>query len=281
MLDVNNIDWNEAWKKPEGEEERKQGVINCGRRWMDPVRCRRFSDAMKENNWESSRGRIAAMDITPASRILDIGAGPGTLSIPLSRIATHVTAVEPSEGMQECLMENIKEEGCGNITVVPKKWEDVDIKKDLFLPYDIVVASYSLGFPDLMEGLTKMDQASGKYIYIFWFADMISPWQKHYGEIWEKLYGVPKKPGKKPNIIYNLLHQMGIYANVEVTKEESIHRFISIDQAVADQKEGLNLTTPEQEGVLREYLSSKLIKDQGVYILKENSFRAKIWWKKE
>ena len=33
MIDVNTIDWNEAWKKPEGEEGKNKGFICCGRRW--------------------------------------------------------------------------------------------------------------------------------------------------------------------------------------------------------------------------------------------------------
>ena len=281
MIDVNNIDWNEAWKKPEGEEGKKGGVINCGRRWTDPDRCRRFSDAMKEDDWAASGPRIRSMDIRPEYRILDVGAGPGTLAIPLARIAAHVTAVEPSEGMLACLHENIREEGLSNITVVPKGWEDVDIKADLNPPYDVVLASYSLGFPDLREGLLKMDAVASTYVYIFWFADMMSPWQRNYGEIWEQLYGVPRPSGRKPNIVFNLLLQMGIYANVEVTKEESVHKYPSFEDALADQKEGLNLTTPEQEAVLRKFLQTRLKVEDGKYVHREMSHRAKIWWKKE
>lgn len=278
MIDVNSIDWNAAWKKPEGDEGKKLGFISCGRRWSDANRCRRFNEAMKEDNWAGSRARIAAMDIHTDSRILDIGAGPGTLSIPLAAIASHVTAVEPSEQMRECLCENIEIGKLSNVNVVPRKWEDVDIKKDLTSPYDIVVASYALGFPDLREGLLKMIAASSKYVYIFWFADMMSPWQRNYGDIWEKLYGQPRPAGTKPNIIFNLLHQMGIYAHVEMSKEESIHRFVSFEEAVADQKEGLHLTTLEQEKVLMEYLQTKLKIEDGMVVLREMTHRAKIWW---
>jgi len=131
MVDVNLIDWNDAWKKPDGEEGKKKGFISCGRRWTDPDRCRRFSEAMKEGNWAGSRARISAMDIRENFRILDVGPGPGTLAIPLANIAAHVTAVEPSEGMLACLRENVSYAGVPNIDIVPKKWEEVDIKQDL------------------------------------------------------------------------------------------------------------------------------------------------------
>ncbi|NLV27113.1 MAG: class I SAM-dependent methyltransferase [Methanomicrobiales archaeon] len=281
MVDVNAIDWNEAWKKPDKEEGKKAGFISCGRRWNDPARCRRFSDAMKEDDWAGSMSRIHSMDIHPHSRVLDVGAGPGSLAIPLAKTVAHVTAVEPSKGMVTCLRENIAEAGIFNITFVPKKWEDVDINSDLDTPYDIVVASYSLGFPDLQDGLKKMNEASSKYVYIFWFADMRSPWQRNYSEIWEELYGVPVPTGKKPNIVFNLLNQMGIFANIEVTKEESVHKYATFDDAVADQKEGLNLKTEKQEQVLRKYLEKKLKREDGKFVHREISHRAKIWWEKE
>lgn len=221
------------------------------------------------------------MNISSEYRILDIGAGPGTLALPLAGMVEDVTAVEPSECMRTCLNESIEEFGIRNITVVPKLWEDVDISQDLTPPYDIVVASYSLGFPDLREGLLKMAAASSSYVYIFWFADMISPWQKNYGPIWEELFDIPYKLYQKPNVIFNLLNQMGIYANVEVFREEQVQRFSDIDQAVEDQGAGLNLDTPEQYAVLRKYLETKLQSERGALVLRTVSPRAKIWWKKE
>jgi len=281
MIDITTIDWNEAWKKPEEGEKGKKLFISCADRWSEKERCERFNRSAKENNWKASQARIEGMYITPDARVLDIGSGPGTLTIPLAGLVREVTAVEPSVFMRECLSSNVTEAGLKNVIVVPKKWEDVDITTDLNAPYDIVVASYSLGFPDLREGLQKMDQVSCSYVYIFWFADMLSPWQKNYGDIWEALYGIPFKKYQKPNIIFNLLHQIGIYANVEITKEVHQQKFVSMDEAVSDQGAGLNLETPEQYAVLREYLEKRLQQQDGQYVMSSISPRAKIWWKKE
>src|SRR5690606_41985940 len=54
-------------------------------------------------------------DLEPGSRILDIGAGPGTLAIPLAGIAAHVTAVEPAAGMAEVMAEYAEEKGVSNL----------------------------------------------------------------------------------------------------------------------------------------------------------------------
>jgi hypothetical protein len=42
--------------------------------------------------------------------------------------------------------------GVQNISVVQKRWEDVDVKEDLQPPYDVVIASFSLGMPGHPSG---------------------------------------------------------------------------------------------------------------------------------
>lgn len=279
MTDISAIDWNEAWKNP--GPDHNNAFVNCLERWSDPERCKKFDRMAKRDNYRESEARIQAMDIRPDSRVLDIGAGPGTLAIPLSCRVRHVTAVEPAPGMLSCLNENIRAGGITNIRVLQKKWEDVDPDIDLEPPYDVVVASYSLGVPDLRDALLKMDAVTDRYAYIFWFADMQSPWRRNYGEIWEPLFGVPAREKRPPNIIFNLLNQLGIYANVEVTREEHNTRFKDLDEAVRDQAVGLKLTTDRQAAVLREYLSEKLAREDGGLVLKGVSYQAKIWWKKE
>lgn len=281
MTDISDIDWNEAWNSPGPERRGKGEFVTCLERWSEPERCRKFDRMAKADNWQGSWNRIRAMKITPESRVLDIGAGPGTLAVPLAGIVRHVTAVEPAPGMADCLRENIRQSGIRNIDVLQKKWEDVEISSDIECPFDAVVASYSLGVPDLKEALLKMDAASGKYVYIFWFADMQSPWRRNYGEIWEPLFSVPARDQRQPNIIFNLLNQIGIYASVEVTKEDHISSFAGIEEAVADQSAGLKLKTDEQVSVLRDFLIRKLQPENGRYVLKGISYQAKIWWEKE
>jgi SAM-dependent methyltransferase len=281
MQDISDIDWNEAWNHAESLSGKKEEFVTCLDRWSDPARCKKFGSTAKEGNWSGSRARIEAMNLTPESRVLDIGAGPGTLAVPLAGIVRQVTAVEPSSGMVACLTENLREETIENVRIVKKKWEDVEVTSDLDMPYDVVVASYSLGVPDLRAALLKMNAASSRYVYIFWFANMQSPWRRNYSDIWEQLFGVSAREKQRPNIIFNLLNQMGIYANIEVTKEDLVTSFTSIDEAVADQAGGLKLKTGEQVAVLREYLTKKLQRENGRYVIRGTSYQAKIWWEKE
>jgi SAM-dependent methyltransferase len=281
MPDITSIDWNEAWKNHGREGKKRRGFRSCLDRWANPEECRKFDRRVKEDNWKKSRKQLNRMDIFRGSRVLDIGAGPGTLAVPLAPYVEHVTAIEPSSAMLACLKENISTFGIDNITLVQKLWEEVDVKNDLEPPYDVVIASFSLGVSDLKEASLKMDEATNKYVYIFWFADMVPPWQRNYGEIWEKLYGSPYTKTKKPNIVFNLLYQIGILANVEVYTEKSVNRYSSVDEAVADQRYGLNIKSVEQEIILKEFLTKKLRVEGGQYVLRATSPVAKIWWKKE
>ena len=280
MMDVSEIDWNEAWKAMERTKREKEEFTSCVERWGDTERCRKYSRMVQEDDWKQGRDRIRAMQVAPESRVLDIGAGPGTLAIPLAGVVRHVTAVEPAPGMLKCLQENLKERGIRNVTTVRKKWEDVDVTADLDAPYDVVVASYSLGVPDLRAALAKMDAASSRFVYVFWFADMMSPRHRNYLAIWEDLFTIPPPAGRMPNIVFNLLNQMGIYANVTITRTDNVARFSTMEEAVADQRGFLNLKEERQVAVLRNYLEKTLRHEDGQYLQKATSYQAMIWWEK-
>ncbi len=115
-------------------------AVECARVWDNKESATQYWNAT-QNNKEQTQQTIEGLALTPDSRILDIGAGPGTLTIPLSTQAMHVTAVEPSEGMAGVLQNNIAEYEADNITCVQKRWEDVNVEQDLEGPYDVVIAS--------------------------------------------------------------------------------------------------------------------------------------------
>ena len=98
---------------------------------------------------------------TPQSRVLDIGAGPGTLAIPFAQKVAHVTAVEPADGMVSVMREQMAEFGVNNITVVQKRWEDVEVKRDLQPSSEVVNASFSQGMADIRSVIEKMVERRG------------------------------------------------------------------------------------------------------------------------
>jgi ubiquinone/menaquinone biosynthesis C-methylase UbiE len=220
---------------------------------------------------------MSGLNITPESRVLDIGAGPGTLAIPISKKVKHVTAVEPSNGMIEVLEENMADYSRNNISIIKKKWEDIDIEKDLDGPYDVIIASFSLGMPNIRKAIEDMLAVASGYIYLYWFAGNTS-WDEHSIEIWPKLHGTEYYITPKCDVLYNVLYQMGIYPNMEIFTLGRTETYATLDEAVDNLSSHFSLKDEEQKKILEQYLEEKLKKENGNYIYDARSRRVKIWW---
>ena len=276
-MDTKNIDWNEVWK--DKMEAQKRACLNtdCGSIWKNKESAKRFWE-MSRNNGDRIEKTIQGMVLTPDSRVLDIGAGPGSLAIPLAERVAHVTAVEPAEGMMSVLKENIETYGIENINCVHKDWEVVDAKMDLYGPYDVVFASYSLGMKDIRSSIRKMIDVSSGYIYLYWFAGETS-WDMHSRKLWPSLHGYEYQQGPKIDVLYNVLYDMGIYPNMEVFPFEHVQTFVSLDEAVENFKPHYAVTSEEQEEILRAYLKELLEDENGNIVNRGWSTRVKLWWK--
>lgn len=209
MTDGVGIDWNEVWKECYEENMQCRNRRECASIWESREKARDFLNQSRENS-HRIRHVISSLPVEPGSRILDIGAGPGTLAIPLAGIAAHVTAVEPAAGMAEVMAEYAEEKGVSNLKIVGKRWEEIDPATDLDGKYDIVVASYSLGMPDIRTAIEMMCKASSKWVYLFWFAGTTS-WEQAMVDLWPKLHGKEYNRGPKADILFNVLYSMGIF----------------------------------------------------------------------
>jgi SAM-dependent methyltransferase len=229
---------------------------------------------MQSKSRERTERQIPKMELASGDTVLDIGSGPGRLAIPIAKRVKSVTAIDPSRAMLVYLQENMEKGDVKNITCINKRWEDIELGVDI-MPHDVVIASGSLVMFDIQEALAKIDAAARRYVYLFTSAGKGMDkglWKAIYGEI----------PSADYIYIYNILHDMEIYANVEISDSEFEQRYKSLDDAVNKWKEMYGLPS-EKEGELREYLSKMLVKDEndGTLCLKRKSKSAMIWWKKQ
>ena len=148
-------------------------------------------------------------------------------------------------------------------------------------PHDVVIACHSLGMFDIQEALAKMNSASKKYIYILshagrWMNGEDDKFQ------WAILGGRPMHRHSDYIMLYNILHDMKIFANVDIQDTEFEQQYESLDDAVDRWKEMRDIP-PEKEDVLKEHLSSILEKDDetGRLYFRRKSKSATIWWQND
>jgi len=278
MNPMTEIDWNEVWIDQMKRSRMVSTTRDCARIWEKRESALKFWNMSKENSHRVEE-TIAGTEITPDSRVLDIGSGPGTLAIPFAQRVKHVTAVEPAEGMVLVLQEKMAEEGVNNIDVVQKRWEEVSVADDLKPPYDVVIASFSLGMPDIRGAIEKMiaSAAKGGTIYLYHFAGE-THWDRDCRDLWPRLHGREYQPGPKSDVLYNVLYSMGIYPSVRTFRLRHQQRFADFEEAMAHFQSQYAITTPEQEAIVREHLGRVLVEENGGFSLPASSIRAKIWW---
>ena len=267
---MDDLDWNRMWMEATENASLRKRRGDMTEFWNK--RARRYNESLKHNDRYIQM--ISKLDIDYECTVLDIGAGPGTLTIPLAKIVKHVTVVEPSSGMLACLRENATNAGLTNITCINRTWEDATPGVDID-EYDVVIASYSLAMLDMKAALSNMNSVAKRSVYLFTFAgDRV--WD--YNELWPKLYG--EKFRAAPDYIYlcNILYGMGIYANVEITDTEYKERFATMDEAVEQWMDNLDATTPEAEEIIRSHLSENLVQEDGAFWLKHEMKGAMIHW---
>ena len=279
MIDhVMDIDWNLVWQKQVDGNRKNSPGRDCARIWESRESALRFWNMCRKERSRIDQA-IWETDISENSRILDIGAGPGTLAIPFAQKVAHVTAVEPADGMCSVMREKMAEYGVSNIDILQKRWEDVLVESDLSGPYDVVIASFSLGMRDIRAAIEKMVRASSRYVYLYHFAGP-SSWDMQWQTLWPKLHGRPYLPGPKGDVLYNVLYQMGIYPNVRSFRLEHNQPYTSPDEAVAALAPQAQAESEEQKAVLREYLRNVLLEENGAVAMPGSSIRVKMWWEK-
>ncbi|MCS3922761.1 SAM-dependent methyltransferase [Methanococcus voltae PS] len=216
--------------------------------------------------------------------ILEIGPGPGTYTIPLAKIVKNITVVEPSTGMSEILLKRAKEENIDNITIINKRWDDVELHRD-FEKHDLVFSSYSLVVEDMGESLLKMNESKNKYCGILTFGNL--PVHK---DIYVKIGDILNLENTKKGdfslnyiLINNILNQYEIYANINIHEKSFCQYFNNIEEAFKKYKSGYTKTrelelSEDQINDVKKLLEDTLTKTKDGWTYNTESKEAFLWW---
>jgi len=261
------IDWNEVWRKLQAE---KHAVRRDPKFWNK--RAHEFTRRAEASGYI---GRFMdIMDPQPDCTVLDIGCAAGTLAVPLAPMVKRITAMDPSEAMLALLEKRRQKLGFTNIDVVKGGWED-DWESLGIGVHDVAVASRSLVVEDLRGTILKLQRYAARRVYISTLVDE-GPYDRRIVEA----AGRPFYPGADYIVVYNLLRQMGIYADVTFISKDKEKTYSDVEDALNSMRWMVHDMTAEEEANLGKYLHKNLVKAGGRWKMpgRRTVRWAVIWW---
>lgn len=212
--------------------------------------------------------------IESAKTVLDIGAGCGTLSIPLAKAGKKVTALDAAPSMIELLDKEIERRKIGGIKTVRAAWGEVELKA-----HDVVLlANVPTILQEPIPFLSETGRLAKKAVFIIENADPKGD-KFYYRELYPLVFNRPF--GERSDYLktYTALHSMGIYANVEIIDYDFDQPFDSLDEAVEFWKEYMGIVTEEHDRTLKGFLEKKLVRKKKTLLARFHKRSAIIWWK--
>lgn len=207
---------------------------------------------------------------------LDVGAGCGTLTIPLAERGKMVTAVDPSPGMMRILREELKKRGLTNVRCIEAPWGEVEIE-----PHDVIICA---NVPQLLKGspdfVKDADRLARKAVFLIEGVDPEAD-RFYYKELYPLLFNKPYPRRTDYIATYNTLHSLKIYANVEIIEYNFDQPFDDIEEALEFWKEYIPLTTDEFDETLRAFLKRRLERSEEGLIARFLKRAAIMWWRKD
>ncbi len=241
-----------------------------------------YYDRVSQLEAEYTPNQLDCLEISAGDTVLDIGCGPGRISVPAALRAKRVTALDAFDEMLALCARNAKLAGAGNISTVHLDWRDAVIGKNI-QKHDIVIAARSVGLMDPRKLNAAADKCA---VMIGWTPG----WLPSVGSLFE---GVAEDPTMKFSdeddpirryIVgyqhaFNQVYEMGALPNVRIVQDGFSRRYSSRQEAYRDLA-ALQEFPPEKQLRFQQNVDGFLAReaDGGVtYRCERQSYV--LWWK--
>ncbi len=271
-----NLHWKNSWNAMR-KERMRPSKVTFDSEFNERVMHDQFQ-VLKSSNYEYGRKAVKVLKVILKENheTLEIGPGPGTLTIPLAKNVKKVIAVECSELAASYLAKNMKEHQLTNIEVVNKRWEELS-DSELKDRFDLVVCSHFLWqVKDLEEHLRRMENASRKHCVVIQPAGRDSLVREAWTEVTRQDYRGQLEPDAD-FFVYLVLRKWGRLVNVK-TMEYSIERNLDQEARHIAFLVGKHIeVNANRMKAIENYIHEK----KGTEQHKEQCCAVVMWWTKE
>lgn len=248
---------------------------NGGANWDNIAHMYNEMTKMEKN---STAYALSFLPITKKDSVVDIGCGPGRLSVPLAQMAKSVTSVDAFGKMLEFTKANAKKAGLTNIKFIQKSWTDEDALK-LIGKHDIAIASRSVGLGDI----EKLNKIAKKYAVLMCFFEGSLRKIAQNFLVGVKEQKMPPQPFKQDermlgyNITFNLLYDMGANPNIKIITDIYEKDFESRAQAYEFFR-FLGEIPKDKEKIYRANVDKYIFKTKKGFRFEEKARSYVMWW---
>lgn len=262
----NDVDWEGFWA------EKLEGKVNKDWDKAAPGFYRRT----RKDDYQDALFEMLVLDEDDV--VLDVGCGEGSITIPIAKRVKKVIGLDSSPKMLEYLEKRAADNNIDNIETILKPIEEINY--DEIGDVDVVVCSRSLnGIMPIGNVLSELNRIANKYVFITIFG----PENKKIEKDFDRELGIKTEDFPDYNYFFNILFNMGIYANVKRFDLNNYREYDSIEDAMDNGKFRLDLYSYEEKVKLKEYLERILTKDSKtgkLYNVKDKADWVMVWWKK-
>lgn len=267
---IDTINWEKLWQQERHNSKNNRAPLY---NWDDHAA--EFERLYSRSDYRDKL--LSKVIVGRGDTVLDVGCGPGNLTVPLASRAGGVTALDSSIEMLRLGEKEAKAKNISNTVFKQLDWNEAVIWKNV-QPHDIVICSRSFPNQHPKESLVKLDRAAKSRVYLTlrtaadeataFFQNLYQAIGKEYRAYPEYMYG------------YNLLHQLGILAHVDYIDYTDTFRYEGAEAAYAVLTDHMNIETSAQKEKVMYYITRNMGKNNGIFSLDIKVKWALLWWGK-
>ena len=254
------------------------------------------ADAPQHVNWDENAdmyNQMAAMEASYTlnqincfeagkdDTVLDIGCGPGRITVPMAKRVKKVTSIDTSENMMTYCRQNAQEANVSNVNIRNLDWTKAELGKDLE-QHDIVIACRSVG----MRDFAKLNAFARKYVVVIAWAnadcipdiiDELFLGADGRGESRHHVI-IPRDRRVGYNVMWNTAYDMGFDPNINIVIDGFTKDYASKEEAYADLSQ-LGKIAEGKEHIFQSNVDQHLSpNDQGGITFRRETKSFVMWW---